>query len=75
MYDECRDEVYDEFEDDHYYGYCQDCEQYVETVREDQGIGSYEYWGTIGTHHDYQEVCPHCGGYVEEGRPEDDCDE
>ena len=42
-------------------GNCSSCEEEVEVVAADFGIGSYEYWGAKGTHHDWREVCGQCG--------------
>jgi hypothetical protein len=56
---------------DHYSGYCLDCGKYVETVSEDNSIGPVPYGLGQVYHTDIREVCPLCGGIVDEG-PEND---
>lgn len=47
---------------------CEECGKECEPVSVDFGIGSYEYWGAPGVHHDYQDVSPCCeAGMVEGG--------
>jgi len=46
-------------------GYCASCEEDVDVYMVDCGIGSYEYWGARGTHHDWQPECSQCGSYME----------
>lgn len=48
-------------------GYCPGCGSWVEAIMQDYGIGSYEYWGSRGTHTDLRCVCPKCEEEVEEG--------
>lgn len=43
------------------YGWCCACERNVDIVEEDHGIGAYEYWGSSGVHHDWQDTCQECG--------------
>jgi len=47
-------------------GYCANCGKYVTAVKIDCGIGSYEFWGARGVHHDYRPGCPECGEEVNE---------
>jgi len=35
-------------------GICSECQRPTRFKIEDFGIGSYEYWGARGVHHDYQ---------------------
>jgi len=35
-------------------GECSRCKQHTAFRLVDHGIGSYEFWGERGTHHDYQ---------------------
>lgn len=49
------------------HGICDDCGLECDAILEDQGIGSYEYWGSRGVHHDYRNVSPCCGASVVEG--------
>jgi hypothetical protein len=41
-------------------GWCPNCGTRVTGKWEDHGIGSYEYWGAKGTHHDWVCVCLEC---------------
>ncbi|TDV06034.1 hypothetical protein [Paraburkholderia caballeronis] len=59
-------------QDEGTYGFCPRCECNVRTVRVDFGIGSYEYWGARGVHHDWRDVCPECEGDVIAPQAEDD---
>lgn len=34
-------------------GICSECKNHSAFKRVDDGIGSYEYWGARGVHHDY----------------------
>jgi len=45
--------------------YCNCCEEEVRAVQVDHGIGSYEYWGSKGVHHDWRWCCPTCGEELE----------
>jgi len=59
------DDDYDyDYDDDRTRGICSDCGEECTAVMQDQGIGSYEYWGFKGTHHDWREVSPCCGEEV-----------
>jgi hypothetical protein len=49
------------------HGICDECGIECDSVQEDQGIGSYEYWGSVSVHHDYCDVSPCCGAKVVEG--------
>jgi len=41
--------------------YCKFCKQpFDQTVWIDEGIGHYEYWGSVGYHHDMREVSECC---------------
>lgn len=51
----------------HEAGICSDCGIECESVTEDQGIGSYEYWGARGNDVQLVEVSPCCGAEVVEG--------
>lgn len=70
MYDDDRDEVYDERDDEHIHGWCEACGSECTSVTQDDGIGPYEYFGARGTHHDYVEVSPCCQAEVLENEPE-----
>jgi len=62
-YSEKLDEYfYDEDPDDPGTKFCLECGEEVNIVKEDFGIGSYEFWGSRGFHHDYHWVCPKCEG-------------
>lgn len=50
-------------------GYCIACACWVTTRRVDEGIGSYEYWGCKGTHHEWRDACPECDGDVLDEEP------
>jgi len=63
---EMMNEDFDHHDSPHYSGYCRDCGKYVQTVTEDHGIGAYEFWGARGVDKQLVEVCPECGGSVEE---------
>ena len=58
---------YDPSDNRPYFGrqYCPNCEEEVDLVEEDWGIGKYEFWGAVGTHHDYVLCCPGCGEELE----------
>lgn len=58
------DERPDPHEDDHITGFCADCHEHCTSVTQDDGIGSYEYWGSKGVHHEYVEVSPCCAAEV-----------
>ena len=47
-------------------GFCPECKERKPGKWEDFGIGSYEYWGAKGTHHDWQLVCRDCGEVMED---------
>ena len=72
-YYEGRDECYDEREDDgdHIDGICADCGKPCTSITIDDGIGSYEYWGAKGTHHDYVEASPCCQAEVVDAEEEE----
>lgn len=42
--------------------YCVGCKSWVMPVERDHGIGPYEYWGSLGVHHDWRTECPECDG-------------
>ncbi len=49
-------------------GICTECGAEADGVTVDEGIGSYEYWGMRGTHHDYRTVSKCCeADLAEEG--------
>ena len=48
-------------------GICSACGEACTSVMVDEGIGSYEYWGATGTHHEWQEVSPCCHEEVVDG--------
>lgn len=54
------------------YGFCRHCKTNVHTVSVDFGIGSYEYWGACGVHHDWRDVCPNCDGDVTDPRHDEE---
>ena len=54
------------------YGWCNECECNVQSVRRDFGIGAYEYWGSREVHRDLRDVCPTCEGDLEDAREEED---
>ena len=53
--------------------YCTECKKACDTKTIDDGIGSYEFWGQTGTHHDYWEGSVCCEAPVQEEMPEDWC--
>jgi hypothetical protein len=53
-------------------GYCPSCQCKVRPARVDFGIGSYEYWGCKGVHHDWRDVCPTCETEVTDAPAVDD---
>lgn len=63
---EMMNEDHDHHDSPHYRGYCRECGKYVQTITEDHGIGPYEFWGARGVDKQLVEVCPECGGVVEE---------
>lgn len=62
-----RNERRDEPDPEH--GYCIACECWVTPKRVDFGIGRYEYWGCIGRHHDWRDVCSECEGQLLDDEP------
>lgn len=48
-------------------GICDCCGEACCPVLVDCGIGSYEFWGAKGTHHDWQALSPCCEAEVVEG--------
>ena len=46
---------------------CSHCGHECDLIEVDNGIGSYEFWGARGVHHDYDAVSDCCGEPVEEG--------
>jgi len=48
-------------------GICGDCGAGCRGELQDHGIGSYEYWGARGTHHEWVVCSPCCGAEVVEG--------
>jgi hypothetical protein len=46
---------------------CSECGNYADPVMIDCGIGAYEYWGSCGTHVDYQPLSPCCEAECVEG--------
>jgi len=65
---------HDDYDDPNYFGYCEECGEFVETALVDNGIGPYEFWGAKGYHHDWRLECPLCGGIVDEGQEREDED-
>lgn len=50
-------------------GICTVCGELVTTTTRDEGIGSYEYWGSRGVHHEYVVGSPcHDADVVEGGQ-------
>ena len=45
-------------------GICASCGRECEEETSDEGIGPYEFWGSRGVHHDYQQVSSCCGEAV-----------
>jgi hypothetical protein len=41
-------------------GFCSECRKPCVKIRRDYGIGSYEYWGATGVHHNWQTVSECC---------------
>lgn len=57
-------------------GWCCACECNVDVVKEDHGIGSFEYWGSREVHIDIQDTCTVCGGTdIEEEHLEEETEE
>ena len=48
-------------------GICDDCGCACTGELQDNGIGSYEFWGEKGTHHEWVFCSPCCGAEVVEG--------
>jgi hypothetical protein len=48
-------------------GICDDCGDACTARPVDMGIGSYEFWGSRGVHHDWQILSPCCSAEVVEG--------
>ena len=46
---------------------CSHCGHECELIEVDNGIGSYEFWGARGVHHEYETVSSCCEEPVEEG--------
>ena len=46
---------------------CSHCGHECDLIEVDNGIGSYEFWGACGVHHDYETVSDCCEEPVEEG--------
>lgn len=46
--------------DDEEFAICKECGEECVIIVVDEGIGSYEFWGANGTHHDYREVSSCC---------------
>lgn len=46
---------------------CADCGRECRVIEVDEGIGSYEYWGFKGVHHDYRPGSHCCGVEVVNG--------
>lgn len=58
-------------------GWCECCGQACHGITVDNGIGSYEYWGSKGTHHQYDIESSCCNATVLDHDPnpeEEDCD-
>jgi hypothetical protein len=56
--------------------WCCGCEKNVTVERRDHGIGAYEYWGSRGVHHDWQDTCTECGDTnIEEVHTADEVDD
>ena len=41
-------------------GICSECNKEANFKLEDFGIGTYEFWGAVGTNHDYQWISECC---------------
>lgn len=48
-------------------GICDECGEACTATLQDHGIGSYEFWGARGTHHDWQVLSPCCSAEVVPG--------
>ena len=64
---EMPDEDYGEEDEPAPHGICNCCGMECDAVYVDNGIGSYEFWGATGVHHDYRWESPCCGEEVVEG--------
>lgn len=42
--------------------YCSECNKECDAVEMDFGIGPYEFWGFMGSHHNWQWVSQCCEG-------------
>lgn len=49
------------------HGICDSCGDSCSATMQDMGIGSYEFWGSRGVHHDWQALSPCCSANVVEG--------
>jgi len=56
-----REPDYLDLDDDRKLGYCKHCKAETYHVKQDCGIGRYEYQGSKGIHVDWQDVCTECG--------------
>ena len=67
----CDDDRYEYEHDDgcDVSGYCDECGQECYGVLRDDGIGSYEYWGSRGTHHDWVAVSNCCEAKILDDNP------
>jgi Zn finger protein HypA/HybF involved in hydrogenase expression len=59
-------------DDEGTYGWCEQCECNVGSIKVDFGIGGYEYWGSKEVHHEWREVCPRCEGDLTDARTEEE---
>ena len=46
--------------------WCNECNEEVSVVLEDNGIGRYEFWGAVGNHHSWEAECSVCGSPIDD---------
>jgi hypothetical protein len=61
-------ELHNEYDDDAPQGewLCAECGQECQAKRADCGIGQYEFWGRVETHHDWRWMSSCCGAEMVE---------
>lgn len=59
----------DDYSDTLETGFCTDCGKECRIILIDEGIGSYEYWGQKGVHHDYRRASYCCEADVLDSPP------
>ena len=74
--DDWFNEHYDEREDYEEYeqetGFCSCCREPCGIVTVDNGVGTTEYWGSVSTHHQYDQVSDCCHADVLDSLGEDE---